>query len=756
MRCPKCGTSCLCMMSNDIKNCPFCGEQLMGNVPYQQAIEAFRMIIERYGVDIYAEEKRLYSLLNDILPNSLNEKNILKTAILLGVPQLILTVTTKESDRKEILKQGYELLDSGGLDLSWCAAVLYILAMPLGINTLDLYPLETKEDENDIDFKSISLDYVAQLEEEYSNKNIDDLISMALKNDVFAKTELGERYYFGIDVENNIDIALTYFTQAVDAGFPVAEYILGRLYDEGQSVPHDPVKAIELYQKSSKKGYSPAQYALGCMYYFGEACEKNDSEALYWLLKAADEWEDPDIYITLALIFKDSMDEDIRDEKKAFEYIKKAEEMGEVNAYNLLGCLYESGCGVQQDYDMAFHYYKLAAENGIEMAYLNLGSFYLNGIAVTKDEIKAVEYFQYGANVKNLYCLNALGMCYKNGIGVMQNYERAFELFFEAALAGNFAGEVNVGFAYFEGQGVLADKVEARKWFTLSAEHGCSKAMAMLGYYEEIGILNVEPDVHAAFEWYLKAAEVGDDPNIMWMVGNCYFQGLLDVTIDHCTAFNWYLKAAELGHATSQNNVACAYIKGEIVDYDYVLATEWFEKAVSQDDMYALNNYGEIMLKGDGIQQDIKRAFYMIKKSAEMGYAEAQFNLGVCYFEGWGTLRNLDEALKCLINANNAGVSNALEYLQKGFEEKNGTWSKRGMFEYIPAPEKLPTPTEPLNCIKGCKDSCEYALLDIAEEIYGSDVFCICKLVGGKVFRKSKCPYYKNVIESIFEVFKDE
>lgn len=296
--------------------------------------------------------------------------------------------------------------------------------------------------------------------------------------------------------------------------------------------------AFEYYKKAADKEYPPAEYALGQMYYFGQDCEKNDQEALYWISKAAKELDDSDAYVVLAMVLKESEDEDVKDEGKAFLYAKRAAEMGDENAYNLLGTMYELGCGVEQSYENAIKYYKLAAENGVEIAFLNIGAFYQAGIGVPKDDRKAVEYFQAGANAGNMYCLNALGMCYKNGTGVQQDYKKAFGLFLDAAYAGNFAGELNTGLAYDEGQGVQEDKAEAKKWFTLAASHGSSKAMVALGFYTEKGIPDGEPDLESAFEWYLKAAEVGDHPFAAWVVGNCYSQGLMGIEIDRCTAFN--------------------------------------------------------------------------------------------------------------------------------------------------------------------------------------------------------------------------
>lgn len=755
MKCKKCGAEWSTDISKAISSCPFCGETLMGVVPHQQAIESLKIILDRFGIDIYWDNKKLYAMISDLLPNTAAEKFVLKTAIRLGAPTVVVRIITESKDRETTLEECYALLKNGGLSEEWCSALLFIFTMPLGIDSTSMFPLSKSKGRNEFDIKGISVSYDQELEYKYSSKSTDDLLSLALDGDSIACTELGERYYCGTDTEKDIEVAIAYFTQAADAGYSVAEFILGKLYDEGQSLTHDGNLAFEYYKKAAEKEYPPAEYALGLMYYLGQDCEKNDQEALYWISKATEELNDSDAYFTLAMIHKDSKDENIKDESKAFCYAQKAAEMGDENACNLLGTLYELGCGVAQSYDNAVKYYQLAAENGVEIAFLNIGAFYQSGIGVPKDEEKAVEYYQTGANVGNMYCLNALGMCYKNGIGVQQDYKKAFDLFLDAAYAGNFAGELNVGLAYDKGHGVQEDRVEAKKWFTLAASHGSSKAMTALGFYAEKGIPNGNPDYKAAFEWYLKAAEVGDHPIAAWIVGNCYTQGLLDVEVDRCTGFKWYLLAAELGQATAQNNVACEYHKGEIVDLDYRASVEWFEKAVAQDDMYALNNYGIILMHGNGIPRDTERAFAMVKRAADMGYTEALLSTGVCYFEGWGTQRNMDAALHYLTAALNAGNQGAISYLQKGFKEKHGTWTKRGMFGKVPVPEQLPPPSEPPVCNGGCVNFCTHANMLKAEKMYDSEEFCYCELINQKVFKKTKCLHYKNALEDWAKMIAD-
>ena len=126
MRCARCGAEWTMGVDVGITNCPFCGEALMGSIPYQQAVDALRIIIERFGVNIYYEGGRLYGLINDLLPNTSKEKNILKTAIALGAPEEIARVITDSKKRNDALKRGYDLLEDGGLSKEWCSASLFI------------------------------------------------------------------------------------------------------------------------------------------------------------------------------------------------------------------------------------------------------------------------------------------------------------------------------------------------------------------------------------------------------------------------------------------------------------------------------------------------------------------------------------------------------------------------------------------------------------------------------------------------------
>lgn len=755
MRCEKCGAEWNGIVTKDNAKCPFCGEILSEDIPYKQIIDSFRMLVDRFGGEIYLESQRLDAMVNDLVPNALKEKNIIRSAISFNIPSIILNASKDVERRDSILKQAYHAIVNNGIDQEWCSAILFMLSYPLEVDTRLLYPIEpgNKKFRMKVKGKATSKSVQQNKEINYSEKSNEELENFSDDGDAEASLELGTRYYTGEGTEQNYNKAAQFFRRAEAFGDVTARYNLGVMYDNAFGVEHDESKAFEYYQKSAEQGFPLGMFSLAEMYYGGQGCEKDDQKAVYWLQKAEKEMEDPNIYITMAMILRDSEDESVRNLTQAYEYVQKAVNTGNETALNLMGTFYENGTGVQQDYKKAFEYYSQAADQGVEIAYLSMGVYYQEGYGGTQDYKKAVECYQLGADAGNMYCLNALAMCYKNGQGVKQDYKRAFDLFLEAAYAGNYAAEFNVGLAYAEGQGVHQDPREAKKWFLLSADKGFGKAMASLGIYAEQGIPDGTPDLEEAFDWYLKSANAGDYGFSQWILGNCRTYGLMNSYVDKLEGFAWYLKAAHNGHPTAQNNVAVEFLNGILVDQDYNQAINWFEKAVAQDDQFALNNYGTMLVNGNVGERDVKRGFEMVKRAAELGNHDAKVSLGVCYFEGWGTPRDLDASLKWLSEAYvENGDETAKACLEKGFKCKNGRWVKRGFFSKVPDPESLP-PVQPRVQAKGsCADFCEYYVADQSDEENG---ISYCRYFDMKVYTKHNCPYYKDMIGDMAKVLND-
>ena len=123
-------------------------------------------------------------------------------------------------------------------------------------------------------------------------------------------------------------------------------------------------------------------------------------------------------------------------------------ESGNGRAYTDLGKMYESGNGVEQDYEKALEYYLLSAEaenpdfKGMRMA----GLMYMNGTGVEQDYEKAAECFQKAADSGDVSGAWFLGQLYEQGNGVEQNMEQA-RACYETAIAqlDRFTGGNNKG-----------------------------------------------------------------------------------------------------------------------------------------------------------------------------------------------------------------------------------------------------------------------------------------------------------------------
>jgi TPR repeat protein len=61
------------------------------------------------------------------------------------------------------------------------------------------------------------------------------------------------------------------------------------MYQNGRGVTKDESEAVKWYRKSAEQGNEPAQYNLGVMYANGLGVAKDESEAVKWYRKSAEQ-----------------------------------------------------------------------------------------------------------------------------------------------------------------------------------------------------------------------------------------------------------------------------------------------------------------------------------------------------------------------------------------------------------------------------------------------------------------------------------
>ena len=152
--------------------------------------------------------------------------------------------------------------------------------------------------------------------------SLDRVQQLAAQGNVIALTILGLRAAEGSDGPVNLGDAVKYLTPAAQKGQAVAQYRLGTLYEHGQGVAADPVKAAHWYGLSADLGNRKAMHNLAVIL----AARKDMADAVRWFARAA------------GLGLPDSQ-------------------------FNL-AILYERGDGVPQSFADAFKWYAIAAAAG--------------------------------------------------------------------------------------------------------------------------------------------------------------------------------------------------------------------------------------------------------------------------------------------------------------------------------------------------------------------------------------------------------
>ena len=189
-----------------------------GDIPYKQVIEALDMLISQFGREIYLETQRFSAMVADMVANDLKEKNVLESAIALGLSKDILEIYQNAEDGNAMWEQAYHSIEEAGFEKEWCAALLFMFSYPLKLDSRKFYPVRIEEP---LTQKNSSE------ETNYDTISNEELESLSDEGDAEASLVLGLRYYTGNRVEQDYGKAFRFFRRADALGNAVAQYNLG-------------------------------------------------------------------------------------------------------------------------------------------------------------------------------------------------------------------------------------------------------------------------------------------------------------------------------------------------------------------------------------------------------------------------------------------------------------------------------------------------------------------------------------------------
>ena len=410
---------------------------------------------------------------------------------------------------------------------------------------------------------------------------------------------------------------------------------LGFLYEQGNEVEQNYVKAKEYYELSAKQKNSQAIFNLGFLYEKGKGVEQSYSRAKeHYLLSA--ELNNSSALNSLGYFYENGYGGE-KDYKKAMQYYESAAQMNNNDAFTNLGFLYEKGFGCEQDYTKAKEYYELAAEQNNPLALNNLGCLYEKGFGCEQDYTKAIYYYELAAEQNNPLALNNLGCLYEKGFGCEQDYTKAIYYYELAAEQDNPLALNNLALLYLHGNGVEKDYSKVIKYYSLSAEQNNSDALYSLGVCYEHGFI-LKHNISKALEYYELAAKQNHSKAFV-NLGDLHYFGV-GVDQNYEKAKEYYELAAKQNNCQAFINLADMYAQGQGVEKNYEKVKEYYELAAEQNNVIALIKLGDIYKKGYGTKQNEAKAKEFYELAAKQNNPVALFKLGCIYWEGFGVKKD--------------------------------------------------------------------------------------------------------------------
>ena len=257
---------------------------------------------------------------------------------------------------------------------------------------------------------------------------------------------------------------------------------------------------------------------LAIMYHNGLFVDKNIIEAIKWYEQAicwGANYDRP--YLELGRIYYHGLD-GVADYIKAFSYFEISANMGNADALNYLGIIFNNGLSKSKDIEQAIKYYKQAIEKGDRRyAPVNLGYIYYNELAY-KDDAKAYSYFKIAEENGNTNAMNMIAYMKALAQGTEQNLAEAIYYINKAiTISPN-------NIRYWDSKGeilLMSDRLEDAKLILLDMIEKDSLGVENLkseSNFLKAMLYNTKEEI------YLKLLELGDSMNSPYILGNHYFQ----------------------------------------------------------------------------------------------------------------------------------------------------------------------------------------------------------------------------------------
>lgn len=263
-------------------------------------------------------------------------------------------------------------------------------------------------------------------------------------------------------------------------GQPLAQLFWGYVLNKGLAGEEmNQPEAAVWFLKAAEQGETAAQSALGFIYQFGHGVDKSFPEAVRWYELAAGRGYTPAM-VNLAMLYVS--EKRTENYAESIQWLKKAVDLGRIDARYYLASFYVEGLAVEQDYAEAARLVRPAAEQGYPHAQSLLGNILVSGLLGEPDYDEGVKMLKRAADQNDEMAQYYLSTLYFYGYGVEKDFVQAWKWLEAAAEGGLAEAQTGMGRAYENGFSVFAPKNrdKAAQWYKLAADQGHEEAIAAL------------------------------------------------------------------------------------------------------------------------------------------------------------------------------------------------------------------------------------------------------------------------------------
>jgi TPR repeat protein len=328
----------------------------------------------------------------------------------------------------------------------------------------------------------------------------------AAANPAVAGRILGEAWLRGLVAkEPDLDKTVLWWAKAAEAGDLPAMLLLASLYDGQLGFPanKDETKSLALYTRAAELGNGPAMAALGSRLLSGGEQIRNEQKGREWL-KRAIEKKEYSAYLALGDFEKNLK----RDAAAAFAAYESGRNAGQVDCMLRSADAFLEGDGTVKDPIRGMEVLESAAKAGSSVAHYRLAAIRLK--AEPPDLLAGYRHLLVAASGGVRNAQYDLALFYLAGKLSALDATAGVAWLTLAAHGGHAEAQFTLAVLYLEGRGVRKSLGNAGQLYSLAANQGHAGATFAIAQFHGRG-LGIPTDLPKAWALATLAVERGDD-----------------------------------------------------------------------------------------------------------------------------------------------------------------------------------------------------------------------------------------------------